>query len=112
MVRLYERGVRLEWHAPWHSVDADTAAKLQAELQRELPAQHPVFGLPATALARRQDCDDVLFAIEDGTGRVAVVHLTWTRSMPERLPCPRTRVFPSLATWESEGMLADAAGFE
>ncbi len=59
---------------PWHSVadDAAQVAGMELELARELSAEHELYGLPVRTLARRQDCDDVLFAIEDGTGRVAV----------------------------------------
>ena len=48
-------------------------------LRRELSAGHPLYDMPTRAVGRRQDCDDVLFSIEDGSGRVAVVHLTWTQ---------------------------------
>jgi hypothetical protein len=81
------------------------------ELNRELSAGHPLFGLPVKTLARRQDCDDVLFAVEDGTGRVAVVHLTWTHSPPERPPWPGTTLFPSFEIWVAEGMRTDAVEF-
>jgi hypothetical protein len=104
----------VEWLVPWHSVGDDPAqvAGMERELQRELLAGHPLFGLPVKTLARRQDCDDVLFALEDGTGRVAVVHLTYTHSPPERLPWPDTILFPSLETWADECMRFDAAEFE
>jgi hypothetical protein len=84
---------------------------MERELQRELSAGHPLFGLPVKTLARRQDCDDVLFALQDGTGRVAVVHLTWTHSPPERPPWPGTTLFQSLEIWAAEGMRLDAAEF-
>jgi hypothetical protein len=105
------RGV--EWLVPWHPVSDDPTqvAGMERELRLELSAGHPLFGLPVRTLARRKDCDDVLFAIEDGTGRVAVVHLTWTQSPPERPPWPGTTVFPSLAAWSAEGMRADAEEF-
>jgi hypothetical protein len=103
----------MEWLLPWHPV-ADNAAQvagIERELQRELSTGHPLFGLAVKSLARRQDCDDVLFALEDGTGRVAVVHLTWTQSPPERPPWPRTTLFPSFENWAYEGMGSDAADF-
>jgi hypothetical protein len=68
----------MKWPAPWHSI-ADDAAQIegmQRELRRELSTGHPLFAMPTRAIARRQDCDDALFSIEDGSGRVAVVHLT------------------------------------
>ena len=103
----------MEWLVPWHSVADDPAqvAGMERELRRELSAGHPLFGLPVRTLARRQDCDDVLFAVEDGTGRVAVVHLTWTSSPPDQQPFPWTVLFPSLPAWAAEGMRADAEEF-
>jgi hypothetical protein len=96
----------MEWLAPWYSIAniPDQMAGMERELRRELSAGHPLHGLPVRALGRRQDCDDVLFALEDGTGRVAVVHLTWTQSPPERPPWPATTVYPSFEGWVAEGV--------
>jgi hypothetical protein len=82
----------VEWLVPWYSVadDAAQVAGMKRELRRELSPGHPLFQLPVRALARRQDCDNVLFTVEVGIGWVAVVHLTWTHSPPERPPWPRT----------------------
>jgi hypothetical protein len=103
----------VEWLVPWHSVSDDPAqvAGMERELKRELSAGHPLFGLPVKTLARRQDRDDVLFALEDGTGRVAVVHLTWTQSPPEHPPWPDTNLFQNLVVWAADGMRSDAADF-
>jgi len=75
----------MEWIVPWHRLEEDGAqvAGIESELQRELSVGQSLYGLPARAIGRRQDDDDVLFSIEDGSGRVAVVHLTWTRSPPD-----------------------------
>lgn len=64
----------MDWLIPWHAESSPQAA---TELAREVCPGHPLWQLPVRVLARRQDCDDVLFALEDGTGRVAVVHLTY-----------------------------------
>ena len=105
------RGV--EWRVPWHpvAIDSNQVAGMENELRRELSVGHPLFGLPVRTLGRRQDCDDVLFAIEDGSGRVAVVHLTWTSCPPERPPLPGTSILPNLEAWAVEGMQADAEEF-
>ena len=103
----------MKWLVPWHSI-ADAPDQLTAmarELRRELSPGHPLYGLSVRTLGRRQDCDDVLFAIEDGTGRVAVVHLTWTHSPPERSPWPSTVVYPSFEGWVTEGMRSDHDDF-
>jgi hypothetical protein len=84
---------------------------MKQELGRELSAGHPLFGLPVRTIGQRQDCDDVLFAVEDGTGRVAVVHLTWTYSPPEQPPWPATFVYPNFKTWLAEGMHRDHDDF-
>jgi hypothetical protein len=103
----------MEWLVPWSSIadDPDQRAGMERELRRELSAGHPLYGLPVRTLGRRQDCDDVLFAVEDGTGRVAVVHLTWTHSPPERPPWPGTSVYPSFEAWVAEGMGPDHDDF-
>jgi len=103
----------VNWLVPWHPVGDDSAqvAGMERELERELSPGHPLFGLPVKTLARRQDCDDVLFALQDGTGRVAVVHLTWTQSPPERPPWPGTTLFQSLEIWAAGGMRSDSEDF-
>jgi hypothetical protein len=84
---------------------------MQQELARELSVGHPLFGLPLHPLARRQDCDDVLFAVDDGSERVALVHLTWKQSAPEKPPWPITVVYKNFETWVTEGMRTDHEEF-
>jgi hypothetical protein len=59
--------------------------------------------VPVRAIAQRRDTDDVLFQIEDGSGRLAVVHLTW------RIESDRswlfTGIFESLDSWAATGMV-------
>jgi hypothetical protein len=61
---------------PWIEVTPEAARALEAELAREVGGRHPLWGCRATALARRSDRDDVLFAIE-GETQVALVHLSY-----------------------------------
>jgi hypothetical protein len=100
----------VEWLKPWYSVADEPAqvAGMAQELLREVGVGHPLHDLPVRTLARRQDCDDVLFAIEDGTQRVAVVHLTWTYSPPEKPPWPGTAIYSSLGDWIERGMGVDS----
>ena len=92
---------------PWYSVeDSDP---LNRELLRELPVGHCLYQVQVNAVARRQDCDDVLFALEDGSGRVAVVHLSYA---VEKDPVwPFTRVFPDMYSFSKERMVPDNAEF-
>jgi hypothetical protein len=69
----------MEWLDPWwstegHSPEFHETFRKQLELEAKLIA--------------RDNGDDALFQILDGSGRVAVVHLTWAKSQ-ERLPLAR-----------------------
>jgi hypothetical protein len=57
---------------------------------------HGLFGLPLLAIGEKGD--DVLFALLDGSGRVAEVHLTW-KGEAERPPWPGAGLFDSFAAW-------------
>src|SRR5690348_2950140 len=94
-----EGGESVQWVEPWQPIELPSEADtLHAELNRELSPAHPLSGLRLRAICRRRDCDDVLFAIEDGSGRVASVHLTW-RSAQEMLPLPVTSLYDDLPAW-------------
>jgi hypothetical protein len=91
----------MEFVAPWFE---DRNPKLVAELRREVCQGHVLFGVPLSALARRQDCDDVLFSLNDGTGRFAKVHLTYSK---ESNPTwPHSTIFDNWEHW-SLAMMAD-----
>lgn len=97
----------MEWLVPWHaSEDPDQGV---AELKRELPPAHRLTGIPVRAIAYRQDCDDILFALEDGTGRVAVVHLTFAVEQDPRWP--DTEIFDSVQHFASTRMRGDHEEF-
>ncbi|GJM43447.1 MAG: hypothetical protein DHS20C21_02890 [Gemmatimonadota bacterium] len=100
--KLIERA-RLEFDKsnfvePWGAfLDADRAASRVRQLELEVSSGHQLFGVPARAVAHRQDRDDSLFELLDGSGRVAVVHLTYGgRQQP---PLPDAVIFESLAQW-------------
>jgi hypothetical protein len=98
----------LQWIEPWQPMETQAEADaLRAELSRELPPAHPLSGLPLRAIGRRVDGDDVLFAIEDGSGRVASVHLTW-RGAQEVLPWPSTTLHQDLSSWAEAARRAEA----
>jgi hypothetical protein len=63
------------------------------------------------AVARRQDCDDVLFVSVDEPRILAVVHLSYA-NRPETDPrWPRTTFFDSIDDWMECGMKADNEDF-
>lgn len=82
---------------PWY---ADNSESLASELLREVPRGHELYGIPVVAIARRYDRDDVLFALQDGTGRVATVHLTW--QVETDSAWPKVRIFSGMPVWLEE----------
>jgi hypothetical protein len=97
------------WLEPWYSV-ADKpaeAAGMSRELQAELALGHPLFGVPVETLGRRCDCDDVAYRLLDGSGRIAVVHLTYNHNAPAPLSDPWTTFYETLERWIGECMLPD-----
>ena len=83
-------GDQIEFLLPWQESVSGPDAFPQ-ELHRELAASHPLFGLAAESVARRIDCDDVLFKLADG--KYAVVHLTWSGKKENNSDYPATRIF-------------------
>ncbi|MDZ4821087.1 MAG: hypothetical protein SGJ20_19135 [Planctomycetota bacterium] len=84
-----------EFYPPWHQVN-DDGPHLEQELSRELSERHLLFGLKAKAIARRQDCDDVLFEISGASFRYAAVHLTWSGMAEAEPSWPYTKTFETL----------------
>ena len=83
----------MEFLEPWFEC---SDLGLVDELHRELPPGHVLENVEVSVVARRRDRDDVLFALNDGSGRLALVHLTWSKT-PETIPTfPTTRIFPEL----------------
>jgi hypothetical protein len=77
------RDARMEWLEPWEPVCNEMAAESQSfreawesELQTEVAPGRLLYGLDAKLIARRYDCDDALYRLEDGRARV---HLIWKR---------------------------------
>lgn len=94
----------MELRYPW--VTLRDPKGFEAQLSRELPPGHVLTGIPVQALAREDGSDDVLFDLLDGTGRVAVVHLTFSKNIsPE---WPRTEIFRSQQEWAAARMQRDA----
>ena len=92
---------------PWQA--ANDPSHGVAELSRELPAHHVLAGISVHAIGFRQDCDDVLFALEDGSGRLAVVHLTFQIEHDPKWPA--TELFESMEEFVQTRMKEDHEDF-
>ncbi|HEY1254932.1 MAG TPA: hypothetical protein VGF01_09145 [Terracidiphilus sp.] len=91
---------------PWF---ATSNSRFVDELNRELPSGHILNAVELSTVAHRKDCDDVLYAFNDGTGRVAVVHLTYCKTRETNPAVPKTRIFESLEFWLEYMQAAHAA---
>ena len=66
-----------QWTNPWQAIQPGCEARLETELKLEFPSGHALQRGAARAVARRMDCDDVLFELSGITTSYAVVRLTW-----------------------------------
>jgi hypothetical protein len=96
------------WLVPWHPIaNGRPDDRTAQELYSEVCERHVLFGVNARPIAHRQDCDDFLFELLDGSGRFAAVHLTYAQH-PE--PDPRWPEVEIFSTWTEflRKMKADA----
>jgi hypothetical protein len=100
------------WLEPWAALDPSggRSEAFATQLARELSPGHALYGIPVAAIGNHGGCDDVLFQLLDGTGRVAVVHLTWSQHSQEP-PWPSSFMFDDFGTWAEECMKADHAEY-
>lgn len=97
----------MKWLIPWHPIDGAPGHGLEQELRSELCSEHALFGIPVSPIGRRQDCDDVLFRILDGSERLAVVHLTYAQHPEPNPTWPETRIFDSWGHFERDEMVPE-----
>lgn len=92
----------MQWPKLWEEITANTQQALEAELRHEARLGHPLYDVSVKAMARRQDCDDVLFAVL-GSPSVVVVHLSYSQRAGALWP--HTQFFGSLVEWKENTML-------
>ena len=96
-----------ELELPWIAIEGDSLG-LVSELRREVTLGHVLFGKDnIQAIAKRDDCDDVLFALENA---LAVVHLTWS-GQEDDPRWPYTTLFGSWNEFLSERMRKDVVEY-
>lgn len=98
----------MEYLEPWHSAEQigeRIARGLEEQIRIELPPGHILYGITVKLLARGNG-DDALFELLDGSGRVADVHLPWSKNQ-ERLPWPGTDIYRNLKEWCEQVMVPE-----
>jgi hypothetical protein len=99
--------MNIEWLEPWKPIeDPDFARAIEDELNRERSSAHALSGLPLVAIGQHTGTDDFLFRVDDGSGRLALVHLTWAGKR-ETPPWPQSMLFADVADWIDQGMRPD-----
>nr|WP_296016738.1 hypothetical protein [uncultured Acidovorax sp.] len=78
----------IKWKAPWRAIQfAAEILGVQKQLDSEVTSKLPLDGKGAIVLGRRNDNDDVLAVLSDGT--YVNVHLVWGSgpgAFPEEYP--------------------------
>jgi hypothetical protein len=95
---------------PWEPV-RDDGHNLDQELRKEIVSGHPLYARLVRAVARRTDCNDVLFETDSAEYRYSVVHLTWTGELEQNPIYPYTQFYPAWEEWVESRMKPDNAGF-
>lgn len=91
----------------WRKISEESRAGFQVELMKEIGPGHPLWELPLTALGMRIDNrKEILCMINDGSQRVAVVHLTWS-GKAESARLPKTQFYRSFERFIMEVMQDD-----
>jgi len=91
---------QVPWRKPWWPVRPEHAPAIEAELRREMCAGHVLFGKHVSAIGRRQDQDDFLFALSDDRYVLACVHLGFGKRTNSDPRWPETYLYESLSAWE------------
>ncbi|MET0464054.1 MAG: hypothetical protein ABW007_12910 [Chitinophagaceae bacterium] len=76
--------VDLDQFSPWQK--ADRAEFFEAALKRQVGFFHPLRFKSVRAIGMRDDRHDVLFELQDGSQRYALVHLTHKKERSKKLP--------------------------
>lgn len=94
---------------PW--IAEDNGEPLEAELKREMRTDGLLYEKQVKAIARRIDCDDVLFSVEDPDYPLAVVHLTWAGKTDQNKGWPEITQYCGWEAWRTACMLPDAEDY-
>lgn len=84
-----------DWPEGWRDVSVMEREGLASEIARELAEGHILKRRAFTVIARRDDQDDVLLALDDG--EIAEMHLSWARETSPNFP--GAMLFVDFAAW-------------
>lgn len=98
-----------EWPIGWRPlVEGETADSFEAELRREVSTDHVLHGEPVSLIARRDDCDDYLFALKGARLRRS----TSLGAKSIRPSGPQSKSFLTLRLGAAPSVDAKSVGFQ
>ena len=100
-----------EFLDPWWATDGDSGPWEQRflnQLQTQLGPDHVMYGLPVRIVGSYGASTALLFEILDGTGRLAVISVTW-ENVEHSLSLPDTTIYPSFEAFKTERMMPEHA---
>ena len=85
----------IEFEKPWVFIESDIERnRLIEEIEKEINSNHVLYGRKSIPIAIKEDDDDVIFKISDGS--YALVHLTWSGKQEKDERFPFTEIFSNL----------------
>ena len=90
---VQEMKVPLQFLPPWVPIAPETRVEFEDEYAIEIGKEHPLYGAPVRAIARRIDSDDVLFELLRCLCDYVVVRLTWSGQEEEDHRLPKFELF-------------------
>lgn len=92
----------LSFLEPWVHISYNNTS-FEDELHKEISEKHVLYRLKVKAIAKRIDCDDVLFLINKN--EYAVVHLTWKSKSENNPEWPITTIYKHYEDWKQHCMV-------
>ena len=99
----------MEWLKPWWSTADQTDhfhETFEAQLRLEICPDDLIFGIPAKIIGRGNG-DDAVFQLLDESGRVAFVHLKWSKARETGQFRTRSSVYKSFGDFSEKVMRPD-----
>ncbi len=104
---------RYEYLGPWWATAGDSGLweqRFLSQLQTQVGPDHPMYGLPVRIVGSCGGSSALLFEILDGTGRFAVIGITW--EMPAfSFSLPDTTFYPNFEAFKTQRMIPEHAEY-
>ena len=87
----------VDWTGTFDAVEPDSRHYFEQELEREVCDTHILSGKRVTALAQGGNGDDIVCFVHATPPRLAVVHLTYSRTRETGPDWPSTGMFDTIS---------------